>query len=177
MLKKFKRLLLEEKLGLLSLFNNKAGISSVIQTVLITAIGVVIAIAAMLWINGLTSSLMRYEKIGVTSHRCYLDADEDVFKIQIRLKNTGASTQINNVFVNNVPLEDLENVSVFWMVENGDSGNGLPIPVRTGVNVDLNLVMPDGTVSNGGVLTSGVTVNIMLHSVSGANYLVNVNLP
>jgi hypothetical protein len=158
-----------------NLLENKAGVSSVIEAVLITAVGIVVAIAVMLWISGLTGSFLSYENIGVAGSNCYLD--EDVFMIQIRLKNTGTSTRINEVFVNSVPLRDLEDASMSWMVEGGESGNGPPIPLRTGVNVDLNLAIPDGTACGGGILTSGVTVNIMLHSSSGADYPVSVTLP
>ncbi|MEM2981075.1 MAG: hypothetical protein QXW09_05460 [Thermoproteota archaeon] len=162
---------------MLSLLEDKAGISSVIEAVLITAVGIVVAIAVMLWISGLTSGFMSYEKIGVAGSSCYLDAEEEVFRVQIRLKNTGASTRITDVLVNSIPLSNLEGVSMFWMVEDGESGNGLPLPLRTGVNVDLNLVIPDGTPYGSGVLTSGITVNIVLHSSSGSDYTVSVNLP
>ncbi|MGC8831627.1 MAG: hypothetical protein ACP5PQ_03505 [Thermoproteota archaeon] len=160
-----------------SLLEDEAGISSIIEAVLITAVGIVVAIAVMLWISGLTSSLLSYENIGVSGSSCYLDADEEVFRVQIRLKNTGASTRINDVLVNSIPIRSLEGVGMSWMVEGGESGNGLPIPLATGVNVDLNLAIPDGTPYGGGVLTSGVTVNIVLHSNNGADYTVGVTLP
>lgn len=160
-----------------SLLRDKSGISSVIEAVLITAVGIVVAIAVMLWISGLASSFINYEKIEVVSVSSYLDADEDVFKIQINLKNNGASTRINDIFVNNVPLKDLGNTGIFWKLKNGESGNQFPIPLSTGVNVEVNLVIPDETTYSGGVLTSGVTINIALHSSNNNNYLVGLNLP
>lgn len=158
-----------------SLLEDETGISSVIEAVLITAVGIVVAIAVMLWISDLTGGFLSYENIGVVGSSCYLDAE--VFRVKIRLKNTGASTRINDVLVNNIPLSNLEGVSMSWMVEDGESGNRLPLPLRTGVNVDLNLVIPDGTPYGGGVLTSGITINIVLRSSSGADYTVSVNLP
>lgn len=160
-----------------SLLENKTGISSVVEAVVITGIGILIAIGVMLWISGLTGRFTGNENIGVTSPGCYLDDDENAFKIQIRLKNTGAAAWINDVFINGVPLRNLEGISMFWVVEGGETGNGLPIQVKTGVNVDLNLVIPDGTSYSGGVLTRGVTVNIEFRSSGGASYPTSLILP
>jgi hypothetical protein len=160
-----------------SLLKNKAGISSTIEVVVITAVGIIIAIGVMLWISGLTGRFTSSENIRVASPSCYLDDEENVFRIQISLKNTGASTWINDIFINNVPLRNLEGISILWMVEGGESGNKFPIPMETGFNVDLNLVIPNGTAYSGGVLTRGVTVNIMLHSSSGADYPVSITFP
>lgn len=160
-----------------SLLESKTGISSVVEAVVITAVGILIAIGVMLWIIGLTGRFTSNENIGIASPSCYFDDDENAFKIQIRLKNTGASAWINDVFINGVPLRNLEDVSMFWVVEGGESGNGFPIQVETGVNVDLNLIIPDGTAYNGGVLTGGVTVNIEFCSSSGASYPTSLILP
>ncbi|MEM2089340.1 MAG: hypothetical protein QXF52_11865 [Thermoproteota archaeon] len=160
-----------------SLLENKAGISSVIQAVVITAIGILIAIGVMLWLSGLTGRFAGRENIGFTSPSCYLYEDENAFRIQIRLKNAGAPMWINDIFINGVPLRNLEDVSMLWVVEGGESGNGLPIQMKTGINVDLTLIIPDGTAYSGGVFTRGVTVNIEFRSSSGSSYPTSVILP
>lgn len=160
-----------------SLTGDDTGVSQVIEAVIITAVGIVIAIAVMLWISGLVGSSMGYENIMFVGQNCYLDSSQGVFRVEIRVKNTGSSTRISDVLINSVPVDHLENVGLSWVAEGGDSGESLPIMLATGVNVDIELTIPEGIVCGGGVLTSGVTISVKLHSIHGADYPATITLP
>lgn len=159
-----------------TLLSSRRGISPVITAVIITVVGIAIAIAIMLWVTGLVGSFASYEKIEAGLQGCRLE--EDSFKITTRLKNTGGSpAQISNVLVNNVPLEDIEGAFLSWTSEKGESGNGTPIPLRTGVNVDVDLTLPSGASCGGGILTSGVTISLSFRSSNNIDYKMVVQLP
>jgi hypothetical protein len=161
---------------LTSILRSRLGISPIIVTVILTAVGVVIAIAVMLWASGLTGTFTNYEKLEVSSQACSLENGH--FKIKARLRNTGGSAvQISSILVNNVPMNTVEGAGLSWVSERGESGEGLPIPLRTGVNVDVELTLPYGASFDSGVLTSGITVSISFRSSSGIDYKLSVELP
>ncbi|MEM3711934.1 MAG: hypothetical protein QXR97_00105 [Thermoproteota archaeon] len=156
--------------------SNKRGISPVITAVIITAVGIAIAIAVMLWVTGLVGSFASYEKIEAGLQGCSLEGGS--FKIRTRLKNIGGSlARVSTVLVNNVPLEDIEGAFLSWVSENGESGNSFPIPLNTGVNVDVDLTLPLGASCGGGVLTSGVTISLSFRSSNNIDYKMTVQLP
>ncbi|MEM2352393.1 MAG: hypothetical protein QXT26_08315 [Thermoproteota archaeon] len=177
MLKKFKNFSLSTVVGLPpSLLNSKRGISPIITAVIITAVGIAIAITIMLWVTGLVGSFSNYEKIEAGLQGCRLEGG--FFKIRTRLKNTGGSlARISTVLVNNVPLEDIEGAFLSWVSENGESGNSFPIPLNTGVNVDVDLTFPSGASCGGGVLTSGGTISLSFRSSNNIDYKMTVQLP
>ncbi|MEM2477918.1 MAG: hypothetical protein QXF13_02705 [Thermoproteota archaeon] len=156
--------------------SSKRGISPVITTVVITAVGIAIAIAVILWITGIAGSFANYEKVEAGLHGCWLE--EGSFKIRTCLKNTGGSlARISTVLVNNVPIEDIDGARLSWVSENGESGNSVPIPLNTGVNVDVDLTLPSGASCGGGVLTSGVIISLSFRSSNNIDYKMTVQLP
>jgi len=142
----------------------------------LTAVGICVAIAVMLWISGLVRFFTNYEEIEASLKECRLDGDS--FKISARLKNIGESpAQVGIVSVNGVPLGNIEGAVLTWFSEKGESGNGAPIPLGTGVNVDVELTLPYGARCGSGVLTSGVTISLSFRSSSNVDYKISVQLP
>lgn len=158
------------------LLSSRRGISPVITAVIITAVGITITVAIMLWISGLVRSFANYEKIEADFQGCVLE--EGVFKIRTRLKNIGGTmTQVGSILVNDIPLENVEGTGLSWVSENGESGSRTPIPLKTGVNVNVDLKIPSGTSCGGGTLTSGVTITISFRSTGNVDYKIMVKLP
>jgi FlaG/FlaF family flagellin (archaellin) len=178
MLKKFKNIPLFQGLGLtISLLKSKRGVSPVITLIILTAIGVVIAIAVMLWASGLTGSFMSREDIRPELYELYPEGDS--FVIRVRLKNLGnVPSQISSVTINDTPMSAIEGAGLHWVSEQGESGDEVPIPLRIGVSVDVKLTIPNGASYDGGILTSGTTISLGFRSSSSSNdYKVTVRLP
>ncbi|MEM3079407.1 MAG: hypothetical protein QXF21_03725 [Thermoproteota archaeon] len=51
----------------MKMLNDRRGVSPVITTVIIVAVGITIAIAVALWMTGLVGAFMGYEKIEIRS--------------------------------------------------------------------------------------------------------------
>ncbi|MGQ9479531.1 MAG: hypothetical protein ACUVQ0_05930 [Thermoproteota archaeon] len=151
------------------------GASQVIETVIVTAVGIVVAITVMLWITGLIGGSIRYEDVEIISQFCTLE--DDVFRIRVKVRNRGSYAGIDGALVNNAPIESIHGTSVSWSTEDGRSGEKLPIPLNTGVNVDIVFEIPNGAEYPGGVLKSGMTAMFRLHSTSGIDCSFQTNLP
>jgi len=149
------------------LLKDRRGISPVITTVIIVAVGITIAIAVALWMTGLVGAFMGYEKIEIRSAYA-APAQQGGWTVRITFNNTGSSpTRIDNIFINNIPLGD-------W---NGIQGPGLPITVEVGKGATITLNITQRAQAAGQTLTSGVTVQIKLHSTGGKEYFTSVVLP
>jgi len=151
------------------LLKDRRGISPVITTVIIVAVGITIAIAVALWMTGLVGAFMGYERIEI---RSAYPAPETTggWKIYITFNNTGSSpTKIDNIFVNNIPISD-------WNPPI-DCDKKFPIPVDVGKGEKVTLTIKQDTSAPGISLTSGVTVQIKLHSTGGKEYFTSVVLP
>jgi len=161
----------------ISLLKSKRGVSPVITVIILTAIGVVVAIVAMLWASGLTGSFMGREEIRAELYGCY--SEGDLFVIRARLKNLGnVPSQVSSITINDAPLTAIEGIGLHWVSERGESGDGVPIPLRTGVSVDVELTIPQGASYSGGILTSGMVINLGFRSSpSGYDYKMTVRLP
>lgn len=161
----------------ISLLRSKRGISPVITVIILTAVGIVIAIAVMLWASGLTGSFMDRENIRAELYECY--SEEDSFVIRVRLTNLGDTpSKISSVTINDVSLSVIEGADLHWVSEQEESGDGVPIPLRTGVRVDVELTIPYGASCGGGVLTSGTTISLGFQSsLSNVDYKMTVKLP
>lgn len=86
--------------------------------------------------------------------------------------------KISDVTINDVPLSVIEGVGLHWVSEQGESGDGVPIPLRMGVKVDVELTIPYGASYDGGSLTSGATISLGFRSSSSnVDYKMTVRLP
>ncbi|MEM2687782.1 MAG: DUF4352 domain-containing protein [Thermoproteota archaeon] len=157
------------------MLNDRRGVSPVITTVIIVAVGITIAIAVALWMTGLVGAFMGYEKIEVRSAYASPVEDEENgnagWTVSITVTNTGSSpTKIDNIFVNNVPIDQ-------WSGPITLEDNELPITVKVGDEVTFTLLIPEDCTAPGMTLKSGVTATIKLHSTGGKEYFTSVVLP
>jgi FlaG/FlaF family flagellin (archaellin) len=149
------------------LLKDKKGISPVITTVILGAVGIALAVAIGLWMSGLVATFTRFEKLEITS--AYAISTNDGWTVYVTAKNTGsADATITTVMINGIPSGDK------WG-GNTVSSNSTTIPVGAAVMYTINL--KSGTSIGNTKLTSGITLNIVLHSAAGKDYPASVTLP
>jgi hypothetical protein len=153
----------------MKMLNDRRGVSPVITTVIIVAVGITIAIAVALWMTGLVGAFMGYEKVEIRS--CYAaPGTGGGWTVKMTFNNTGSSpTKIDMIFINNVPIGD-------WTPAITASPT-LPITVNVGYGVSLTLTIQANAEASGMKLASGVTIEIKLHSTGGKEYFSSVVLP
>jgi len=160
----------------LKLLTDRRGISPVITTVIIVAVGITLAIAVMLWVTGLAGSFMSYERIEVTS----LYATPDTaggWVLTMRLKNVGQTpTRIDNVFINDVPYDQWE-PSITVQARGQALDPESPIPVNVGDELDVTITIQQGTQFQNQRLISGGSVQVKIHTSSGREYYKSTQLP
>ena len=172
------------------LLKDKKGISPVITTVILVAVGIALAVAIGLWMSGLVATFTRFEKLEITgayaiSSTTSISGNPVGWKVYVMANNTGSSdATITTIMINGVP----NNVSDGWK---GTSYAGqifkpgttpptsLPLPqtvsVGSGIKFEIDLVKGDSIGST--KLSSGITLNIVLHSAAGKDYPASVTLP
>jgi FlaG/FlaF family flagellin (archaellin) len=154
------------------LLKDRRGISPVITTVIIVAVGITIAIAVALWMTGLVGAFMGYEKVEIRS-AFPNPATGGGWNIVIGYINTGSTpTRIDNVFVNNIPYDEWSTITCDPDIAGGDYASA-----NVGESGTITLTLSDPCTYGGQTLTSGVTVMIKLHSTGGKEYFTSVVLP
>jgi FlaG/FlaF family flagellin (archaellin) len=150
----------------LKMLNDRRGVSPVITTVIIVAVGITIAIAVALWMTGLVGAFMGYEKVEIRS--AFPEPSGNTWVIHLTYLNTGSSpAKIDNVFINNVPYNS-------W---NATLDTNLPWDANIGVEASHTITITSGSIYGGQKLVSGVTIEIKLHSTGGKEYFTSVVLP
>jgi len=141
---------------------NRKAVSPVIATIILVAIAIAIAIAVAYWMVGITGAFTRFEKLEITS--AYSDPlTSGTFTVNLKLKNTGsAAATIDNVFINGKPWDAYVDVAYSFVsssLEPGDATTGtITLPSASG-------------------FSSGMSVEIVLHTASGKDYPKQVVLP
>jgi FlaG/FlaF family flagellin (archaellin) len=150
-------------------------ISPVIATVIIVAVAIAISIAVALWLTGIVGGFTTVENLQIT----YAYAKQTVYNItidntqknisgwsiQLRVENKGTGTAtIDEVFINGVPIGQIQNTSITPPIGNG-------ISINPGEYKEITINLPSGTFS------SGQQVEIKLHTASGKEYPKMVTLP
>jgi len=160
----------------LKILRDRRGISPVITTVIIVAVGITLAIAVMLWVTGLAGSFMSYERIEVTS--LYATPQEGGgWVLTMRLKNVGQTpTKIDNVFINDVPY-DLWNPQIMVKIEEEALSPDNPVPVNVGDELDVTITIEQGTSYQNQKLISGGSVQVKIHTSTGREYYKSTQLP
>jgi len=163
----------------MKMLNDRRGVSPVITTVIIVAVGITIAIAVALWMTGLVGAFMGYEKVEIRS--CFAAPyGTNGWNISISYLNTGSTpAKVDNVFINDVPYNSWTGgtISLKWAEEGGSTGNTLPAPANIGKSVNLAITISAPVTFGNQKLVSGVTVTIKLHSTGGKEYYTSVVLP
>ena len=163
------------------LLKDKKGISPVITTVILVAVGIALAVAIGLWMSGLVATFTRFEKLEVSS--AYAVSSSGGWTVYVTAKNTGsADATITSVMINGIPTTSISGISN-WKVNatnvtptNDDPGKK-PITVPVGSTLNVQFTLPSGTKIGSGTASSGITLNIVLHSAAGKDYPASVTLP
>jgi flagellin-like protein len=161
------------------LLKDKRGISPVITTVILVAVGIALAVAIGLWMSGLVATFTRFEKLEVTS--AYAISNNDgTWTVKITAKNTGsADATITTIMVNGIPTNNPPSGSVNIRVAATDANEKpltSPYSIPVGSTITFTLTVPSGSWGSG-TLSSGITLNIVLHSAAGKDYPASVTLP
>ena len=155
---------------------SKKGISPVIATVILVAITIAISISAAYWMSGISGQYTGFEKVEIPTAYCTLNpaVNNSRWGIVLSLKNSGSNpTKILYVMVNNVMVSEY-NISVGGSLSGtGSVGTSMlesGISLQSGETVDLYVWIGSGLYS------SGTSISVMLHSVSGFDYMKLVTL-
>jgi len=152
------------------LLKDKRGISPVITTVILVAVGIALAVAIGLWMSGLVATFTRFEKLEVTDAFAvanYTSAGKPGWTVKITAKNTGsADATITTVMINGIPANNT--------VLNKPT---LPVSITVGGKSEFTIYLVQQTTIGSTLLTPGITVNIVLHSAAGKDYPASVTLP
>jgi flagellin-like protein len=140
---------------------DKRGISPVVATVILVAVTIVVAVAVAYWMGGIAGLYTRYEKIEISSAYATGDSSSG-WTITLSVKNTGsADATIDNVLLNGKPYNDF----------GADLGQDLPLSLPVGQSSEISIVIPND------VGSSGISIEVRLHSAGGQEYPKTVTLP
>jgi flagellin-like protein len=160
------------------LLKDKRGISPVITTVILVAVGIALAVAIGLWMSGLVATFTRFEKLEVTSAYA-ISNNNGTWTVTIIAKNTGsADATVTTVMINGIPNNNGNgwgNNDVAGNVNPGPSPNGVTINV--GNQQQFTILLFRGHTIGTTTLSPGITLNIVLHSAAGKDYPASVTLP
>jgi len=163
-----------------ALLKDKRGISPVITTVILVAVGIALAVAIGLWMSGLVSTFTRFEKLEVTSS--YAVASGNTWTVTVQVKNTGsADATITSIMINGIPVSDRTNAggvtSAKFNNTDTDFTSGATAPMTVGSSATITIELSKGGTIGSTKLTSGITLNIVIHTAAGKDYPTSVTLP
>ena len=168
------------------LLKDKKGISPVITTVILVAVGIALAVAIGLWMSGLVATFTRFEKLEVSS--AYAISTQTGWTVTIIAKNTGsADATISTIMINGIPVPNAQNAPGVGQItySTGNAGptafdpdTGAPVAVGSTITftIPLSNAADQNTIGTT-TLSPGITLNIVLHSAAGKDYPASVTLP
>lgn len=168
---------------------NRRGISPVIATIIIVAVTLTIAIAIAYWMGGITSLYTRFEKIEVIYGNVQWNSIGKYWILTFKVKNTGsADTTIDNILLNGIPIADVTNGTYYAQFSYGttepnapqlsnSSSGSISISVSSGSTVYIKISLPNNAKMGNGIATSGLSLEIKLHTTAGKEYPQMVTLP
>jgi len=162
---------------------NKKALSPVIATVILVSITIVVAISVSYWMGSLAGTYTRFESLDISSSYAskatflngtfgwnILDGTSG-WNITMTLKNTGsADATLDNVFLNAKPFNAFSNVTILVGAACYNKTNSaLSVAVGSGASQDIIIVILAGT-EQGITFSSGLTLDVKLHSAAGKEY-------
>jgi len=146
-------------------------VSPVIATIIIVAIAITMSIAVAYWLLGLGGSFTRFEKVEFASS--YVTPTAGLYNITLNLKNTGSATATIDqaaIMLNGKPTTAYV-LPANWTECSArvDFNNGYTMePGKTLVGyIGLGTSNPAATTDD---WTSGMTVEVTLHTTGGKDY-------
>ncbi|MEM0328640.1 MAG: archaellin/type IV pilin N-terminal domain-containing protein [Thermoproteota archaeon] len=155
------------KRSIRTMLKDKRGISPVITTVILVAVGIALAVAIGLWMSGLVSTFTRFEKLEVSAYA--IPNSNGTWTVYVTANNTGAAdATITYVLINNIPNSN-------W------NGNATvkpspPVTINVGSGKTFIITLTKGKTIGSTTLSPGITINIVLHSAAGKDYPYSVPL-
>jgi flagellin-like protein len=154
------------------ILKNRYAISPVIATIIIVAVTIAVAIAVAFWMGGLTGVFTRFEKLEITSAYANITTTAGgttTYYINLIVKNTGTTTAtIDNIFINGRPFSTYKDVEV-----NGATTTP-SLPIQQGQVQYVVVKLPGGS---GSEFSSGMSVEVRIHTAAGQEYPRTVVLP
>jgi hypothetical protein len=172
--------IIKQSCAISTMWKNHRAVSAVISTIILLTVVITISSTIAYWMGGISSQYTQIEKIEVgnviVSSTSYGSAT--TWTITIFIKNSGtSSTTITDVYLNDKPLANSRAIKP----PNPTVGNGgwysASPTIVSGSSANFIIV-----VNNGGYgqpftsLSTGLAVNLKIHSASGVDYLKLVEL-
>jgi len=174
---------------------NRRAVSPVIATVILVAVAITIAVAVAYWMGGISSQYTRFEKVEITSAYCeYIDdlSPYAAFNatpgwvITMDFRNTGTTeASVDEAFVNSKKwtaygnhTTGLDPISAWEVWDTAGSTklfttSNEKLVCLPGIEDSLYIVIQDCAAIS---FTSGVTVEVSIHTGAGNNYMKMVTL-
>ncbi|RLF13613.1 MAG: DUF4352 domain-containing protein, partial [Thermoprotei archaeon] len=160
-------------------------ISPVIATVIIVAVTITVAIAVAYWMGGIAGLYTRFEQLEIT--QAYVTKENDGWLVHIAVKNKGsASATIDDILINGVPLSQIPDskaanaTTSFPTIDEvkPDYVDNISISLDPGETVYISVYLKEGaSVGGTGTLSSGVSIEVKLHTAAGKEYPKLLTLP
>lgn len=150
--------------------------SPVIATVILVGVTIAVTLTAAYWFSGTLGNYMRFETIEIANAYCTLDSsvNNSRWRIMVSLKNSGSNPSIIQYMMLNDMLIDEFNISAGGSLTNTNSvGTSLPadgLILRSGESAIFYVWIGSD------LFSTGTSVAIRLHSVSGIDYIRQLKL-
>ena len=154
----------------------RRAISPVIGTVILVAIAIVISVSAAVWMSGTSSQYTGFEQIEIPTAYCTLNpaVNNSKWGIYISIKNGGSTpSKIAYVMVNDAIVSELNITDGGALSGTSSIGTSMldtGLSIASGETVELYVWIGSG------LFSSGTSISIKLHSVSGYDYVKLVKL-
>ena len=140
---------------------------SSVSTVILLAVTITVAVSVAYWMGTISGIYSQFEKIEVSSVSCSMitGLTRYYWEIELSCKNTGSKTStFDGIYLNNEAINIIDSIPPI-----GGACSNLSVDERSlksGESIKFSIFI-DGTASN---FTSGTSVKIKIHSVSGIEY-------
>lgn len=142
-----------------------------IATVILVAITIAISISAAYWMSGISGQYSGFEKVEIPTAYCTLTpgVNNSKWGLYLSLKNSGSNpTRIIYVMVNNVVVSEYNISAGGSLSDTGSIGTSLSengLAIDSGETVNVYVWIGEDRFS------SGTSVSVHLHSISGIDYV------
>ncbi len=155
---------------------SRKAISPVIATVILVAVGMIIAMGASYYLVGTTGLYTTYERIEIPSAYCTINpgVTNARWGIVMDIKNSGSRpSSIILVTVNEVPVDEYGITPGGSLTDASSKGTSIP---STGLNLQSGESSTVYVWIGSDLFSSGTSVSVKLQSISGIGYIKLVQL-
>ncbi len=146
------------------MLSSKRAVSPVIATIIIVSVTITLAVASGFFLSGTLDSYTTFDIIEIVSVRCVLNGSNWV--IDVIVKNVGSdSGTLVQALVNGL---EVDNYGSPYVVDQLSTNMSRTQVLRSGERVMVRFFLDPDRV--GTSLSSGTSVELMLHSTSGHDY-------